>query len=161
MRTYQKIAQADEQELFAKLLPKRMRTSQQKVFWRINTAEVNYELVAVSRLPAGITVVDEWSNPTELSAIRLEENDLFECFDKKTTVGKYNILTKCFTGGSDKFDDIVVQWDQVIDMTKTNCVGIEQLGVTTQVTSKKRTHISDKEKVKSTTMRLYYKFKFM
>ena len=55
--------------------------------------------------------------------------------------------------------DIMKTFQQ--DWYFTNCVGIEQLGVTVQTITKKKTHLSTDEEVKSITARFYYKFKFI
>ena len=161
MRTFQKTAQKDEQEMLAKLLPMRILRMKQKTFWTINTNDVRYELVAIGRLPHGIDVVEEWSNPVQLDASILDSNDLFECEDKESQIGKYRITTRCFTGGTDKYDNINVYWDNVLDMAKLNCYDIEKLGVTTQIIKKKKTYLSTEESIKSINVRFYYRFHFI
>lgn len=161
MRTYQKIAQSDEQELLAKLLPMRILRAKQRQFWTINTPGMTYELVGLGRLPPGLSITEEWSNPTEMNECMLQDNDLFECYDKQTEVGKYKITTKCFTGGTEKFNHIHVDWNNVLQLSRMNCIRMENLGVTTQVITKKKTYMSTEESTKSTTARLYYKFHFM
>ena len=161
MRTFQKIAQRDEQELLAKLLPMRILRAKQKTFWTINTNDVTYELVAIGRVPRDLSVTEEWSNPSELDAQMLAKNDIFECYDKVNEVGKYKIVTKCFTGGTEKFNLINVNWNHILDLGKLNCVDIERLGVTNQVVSKKKTHVTTTETIKSITVRLHYKFHFL
>ena len=42
-----------------------------------------------------------------------------------------------------------------------SCTDVENLAVTTQTISKKRTHLSTHETIKSTVVRMYYKFKFL
>ena len=161
MRTYQKTAQKDEQELLAKLLPMRILRMKQKSFWTINTNAVTYQLIGIGRLPHGIDVVEEWSNPAELDASILDSNDLFECYDKENQIGKYRITTRCFTGGTDKFNRIRVYWDNVLDMAKLNCYDIEKLGVTTQIIKKKKTYLSTEESIQSINVKFYYKFHFI
>ena len=161
MRTYQKIAQNDEQELLAKLLPMRILRAKQRTFWTINTNEVTYELVAIGRVPRELTVTEEWTNPSELDAQMLVSDDIFECYDKTNEVGKYKIVTKCFTGGTEKFNQINIEWNHILDLRRLNCVDIERLGVTNQVVSKKKTHVTSTETIKSITARLYYKFHFL
>ena len=72
MRTYQKTAKIDEQELVAKLLPMRILRAKQRTFWTINTSNITYQLVAIGRIPKGVTITEEWSNETELDSIMLE-----------------------------------------------------------------------------------------
>ena len=71
MRTYEKLAVKKEQELLFTLQPKRKLQAKQKVIWTINTSDVRYECIAIGRYPNGIEV-EEWSNPSELSAIALQ-----------------------------------------------------------------------------------------
>ena len=72
MRTYQKIAQNDEQELLSKLLPMRILRAKQRTFWTINTNDITFELVAIGRIPKGVTITEEWSNASELDTVMLE-----------------------------------------------------------------------------------------
>ena len=118
MRTYEKIAAKKEQELLFTLQPKRKLQAKQKIVWTINTNEVTYEIVAIGRTPNGIEVTEEWSNPQELSAIALQASDIFEAGESKAEAGKYRILTKCFTGQSEKFDLIRVHYDNVQDRVR-------------------------------------------
>ena len=71
MRTFEKIALKKEQELLSTLQPKRKLQAKKKIIWTINTADVRYECIAIGRCPNGIEV-EEWSNPSELSAIALQ-----------------------------------------------------------------------------------------
>ena len=71
MRTFEKIALKKEQELLSTLQPKRKLKAKQKIIWTINTSDVKYECIAIGRCPNGIEV-EEWSNPSELSAIALQ-----------------------------------------------------------------------------------------
>ena len=59
MKTYAKLAKSDEQKLLSNLLPRRMLRSRQKVFWRIDTEPVCFELVAIGRIPCGIDVTEK------------------------------------------------------------------------------------------------------
>ena len=59
MKTYAKLAKSDEQKLLSNLLPKRMLRSRQKVFWRIETEPVVFELIAIGRIPCGIDVTEK------------------------------------------------------------------------------------------------------
>ena len=161
MKTYQKAAQHDEQELLAKLLPVRILRAKQRTFWTINTKNITLQFVAIGRIPKDIKVTEEWLNQTELDTVMLEENDLFECYDKSTDVGKYSIETKCFTGGTDKFKQISIQWDQILNLSKLNCVELENLGVTSQVIKKKKTYLSNEQTTKSIAAKFYYKFHFL
>ena len=115
MKTFEKIAAKKEQELLFTLQPKRKLQARQKVVWTINTNEVTYEIIAIGRIPNGIEVTEEWSNPQELSAIALQASDIFEAGESKAEAGKYRIETKCFTGQSEKFDLIRVHYDNVQD----------------------------------------------
>ena len=59
MKTYAKLAKSDEQKLLSNLLPKRILRSRQKVFWRIDTEPISFELVAIGRIPCGIDVTEK------------------------------------------------------------------------------------------------------
>ena len=159
MKTYVKHAQADEQKLLANLLPRRMLKPRQKTFWRIETEPISFELIAIGRLPCGIDVTEK---PLDLALLPLDNtNDVFFNEKYERITGKYRVVTKAFTGGSPKFDAVRVHWDNVVDWFKTNCIDVEQLGVTLQTVTKKRTHLSTQETVISNVVRMYFKFKFM
>ena len=59
MKNYAKLAKSDEQKLLSNLLPRRMLRPRQKVFWRIDTEPVCFELVAIGRIPCGIDVTEK------------------------------------------------------------------------------------------------------
>ena len=59
MKTYAKLAISDEQKLLSNLLPKRILRSRQKVFWRIETEPVTFELVCIGQIPCGIDVTEK------------------------------------------------------------------------------------------------------
>ena len=159
MKTYIKFAQTDEQKLLSNLLPRRMLKPRQKIFWRIETEPVSFELIAIGRLPCGIDVTEK---PLDLALLPLDNtNDVFFNEKHERITGKYRVVTKAFTGGSPKFDAVQVHWDNVVDWFKTNCIDVEQLGLTLQTVTKKRTHLSTQETVISSVVRMYYKFKFM
>ena len=159
MKTYIKHAHADEQKLLSNLLPRRMLKPRQKIFWRIETEPVSFELIAIGRLPCGIDVTEK---PLDLALLPLDNtNDVFFNEKHERITGKYRVVTKAFTGGSPKFDAVRVHWDNVVDWFKTNCIDVEQLGLTLQTVTKKRTHLSTQETVISNVVRMYFKFKFM
>ena len=118
MRTYEKLALRHEQELLSTLQPKQKLQAKKKVVWTINSQDVRYEMIAVGRTPNGIEV-EEWSNPPELSLAALQANDICEAGDSQANVGKYRIITKCFTSQSEKFDAIRIHYDNVQDRVKT------------------------------------------
>ena len=119
---------------------------------------VSYELIALGRLPIGLDVKE---NSLHLASIPLDVNDLFANENLDRQISKYRIVTKSFTGGSDKFSCVEIYFDNVLDFFKQNCVGYEPLGATMQTITKKRTHMSTQEQLQSITIRLYYKFNFM
>ena len=155
MKTYAKLAKSDEQKLLSNLLPRRMLRSRQKVFWRIDTEPVCFELVAIGRIPCGIDVTEKqgskWlfhflyihfyfepsTKPLSLAILPLDTtNDIFFNEKHERITGKYRVVTKAFTGGSPKFEAVQVHWDNVVDWFKTNCVDVEQLGLTLQTATK-------------------------
>ena len=159
MKTYEKYARSDEQTLLSNLLPRRMLQPRQKTFWRIETDLVQYELIALGRVPIGVDVTE---HPLPLALIPLDTtNDIFHNETHERQTGKYRVVTKAFTGGTDKLNATSIHWDNVLDWFKTNCISHEKLGLTIQTVTKKRTHLSTQETVKSTVVRMYYKFKFL
>ena len=159
MKTHEKYARSDEKQLLSNLLPRRMLQPRQKIFWRIKTDSVQYELIALGRLPIGVDVTE---HALPLALIPLDTtNDVFcnETHERET--GKYRVVTKAFTGGTDKLDSVDIHWDNVLDWFRTNCLSCEKLGLTIQIISKKRTHLSPQEAVKSTVVRMYFKFTFL
>ena len=158
MRTYEKLAINDEKELLNNLLTKRILRPKQKIFHKISTPMVDYELIGIGRLPIGLDVKE---NPLELAAIPLDTNDIFTNEHHESQAGKYRIVTKSYTAGSDKFDAVDVRYDNVLDFYKQNCIDHEPLGATMQTISKRRTHMSIEEQIQSITIRMYYKFKFI
>ena len=91
----------------------------------------------------------------------VQASDIFEAGESLDEVGKYKIVTKCFTDRSEKFDMIRIHYDNVQDWYFTNCVGVSPLGATVQTISKKKTHLATVEEIQSITARFYYKFKFI
>ena len=159
MKTYEKFARSDEQKLLSNLLPRRMLQPRQKTFWRIETDAVQYELIALGRVPIGVDVTE---HHLPLALMPLDNsNDVFHNESHERQTGKYRVVTKAFTGGTDKLDSVEIHWDNVLDWFKTNCCNYERLGLTMQTVSKKRTHLSSQETVKSTVIRMYFKFKFL
>ena len=159
MKTYEKFARSDEQKLLSNLLPRRMLQPRQKTFWRIETDAVQYELIALGRVPIGVDVTE---HALPLAMIQLDNsNDIFFNEKNERITGKYRVVIKAFTGGTDKLDSIDIHWDNVLDWFHTNCCSCEKLGLTIQTTTKKRTHLSTQETVQSTVVRMYYKFKFL
>ena len=159
MKTFEKYARSDEQKLLSNLLPRRMLKPRQKTFWKIATDQVQYELIALGRVPIGVDVTE---HPLPLALIPLDTtNDIFHNESHERTTGKYRVVTKAFTGGTDKLNATSIHWDNVLDWFKTNCCNCERLGLTIQTVTKKRTHLSTQETVKSTVVRMYYKFKFL
>ena len=159
MKTYEKFAKSDEQKLLVNLLPRRMLQPRQKTFWKIDTDHVQYELIALRRVPIGIDVTE---HPLPLALIPLDTtNDIFHNETHERLTGKYRVVTKAFTGGTDKLNATSIHWDNVLDWFKTNCCDCEKLGLTIQTVTKKRTHLSTQETLKSTIVRMYYKFKFL
>ena len=159
MKTYEKYARSDEKQLLSNLLPRRMLQPRQKIFWRIKTDSVQYELIALGRLPIGVDVTE---HTLPLALIPLDTtNDVFCNETHERITGKYRVVTKAFTGGTDKLNSVEIHWDNVLDWFRTNCTSCEKLGLTIQTISKKRTHLSIQETVKSTVIRMYFKFKFL
>ena len=159
MKTYEKFARSDEQKLLSNLLPRRMLQPRQKTFWRIETDAVQYELIALGRVPIGVDVTE---HALPLALIPLDNsNDIFFNETHERITGKYRVVTKAFTGGTDKLDSVEIHWDNVLDWFRTNCTNCEKLGLTIQTTSKKRTHLSTQETIQSTVIRMYYKFNFL
>ena len=159
MKTYEKFARSDEQKLLSNLLPRRMLQPRQKIFWRIETDAVQYELIALGRVPIGVDVTE---HALPLALIPLDTtNDVFFNETHERITGKYRVVTKAFTGGTDKLDSVDIHWDNVLDWFRTNCLSCEKLGLTIQIISKKRTHLSPQEAVKSTVVRMYFKFTFL
>ena len=91
----------------------------------------------------------------------LKASDIFEAGESIDEVGKYKIITKCFTDRSEKFDLIKIHYDNVQDWYFTNCVGVQSLGATVQTITKKKTHLATEEQIQSITARFYYRFKFI
>ena len=91
----------------------------------------------------------------------VKASDIFEAGESIDEIGKYKIMTKCFTDRSEKFDLIKIHYDNVQDWYFTNCVGVEPLGATVQTIAKKKTHLATEEQIKSVTARFYYRFKFI
>ena len=159
MKTFAKFAQSDEQKLLANLLPRQMLRPRQKIFWRIDTEPIQFELIAIGRTPCGIDVTED---PLSLALLPLDNTiDVFFNEKHERTTGKYRVVTKAYTGGSPKYDAVRVHWDNVVDWSKTNCVDVEQLGITLQTITKKKTHLSIQETLISNVVRMYFKFKFM
>ena len=158
MKTYEKYAKADEQTLLGKAVPRHILQPRQKIFWRINTDQVSYELIAIGRQPCGIDVEE---NAMQLAVIPLDANDdcLIEKHERST--GKYRVITQIYNRNSTKFDAVKVHWDNLPDWFKQSCVDVQPIAVSLQTTSKKRTHLSIHETIKSTVVRLYFKFQFM
>ena len=159
MKTYEKYARSDEKQLLSNLLPRRMLQPRQKIFWRIKTDSVQYELIALGRLPIGVDVTE---HALPLALIPLDNsNDIFFNETHERITGKYRVVTKAFTGGTEKLNSVEIHWDNVLDWFRTNCTNCEKLGLTIQTTSKKRTHLSTQETIQSTVIRMYYKFNFL
>ena len=98
MKTFAKFAQSDEQKLLANLLPRHMLRPRQKIFWRIDTEPINFELIAIGRTPCGIDVTED---PLSLALLPLDNTtDVFFNEKHERTTGKYRVVTKAFTGGS-------------------------------------------------------------
>ena len=91
----------------------------------------------------------------------VKASDIFEAGESIDEVGKYKIMTKCFTDRSEKFDLIKIHYDNVQDWYFQNCAGVEQLGATVQTITKKKTHLATEEQIQSITARFYYRFKFI
>ena len=158
MKTFEKLAKVDEQTLLAKAVPRHILQPRQKVFWRINTDLVTYELIAIGRIPSGLDIEE---NPLQLAVMPLDSND--ECFIEKheRTTGKYRVKTQIYSRNSSKFEAVKINWDNMPDWCHQSCIDIQRLAITSQTTSKKRTHLSTHETIKSTIVRMYFKFKFM
>ena len=135
--------------------------------------------------------LEPYQKPLSLAVLPLDTtNDIFFNEKHERITGKYRVVTKAFTGGSPKFEAVQVHWDNVVDWFKTNCVDVEQLGLTLQIVSKtsfalplpfysakislifiktelkrnptkKRTHLSTQETIVSNTVRMYFKFHFV
>ena len=158
MKTYEKHARSDEQALLSRAVPRDLLQPRQKIFWRIETDQISYELISIGRQPCGIDVEE---NPMQLAVMPLDNND--DCFIEKQerTTGKYRVITHIYSRNSTKFDAVKIHWDNLPDWFRQSCIDIHPLAVTLQTTSKKRTHLSTHETIKSTVVRMYFKFRFM
>ena len=159
MKTYEKYARSDEQQMLSNLLPRRMLQPRQKIFWRIETEPVQFELIALGRIPIGVDVTE---HALPLALMPLDTTtDVFCNETHERLTGKYRVVTKAFTGGTEKLNAVSIHWDNVLDWFRTNCTDCEKLGLTIQTISKKRTHLSSQETIQSTVIRMYFKFKFL
>ena len=112
MKTFQKHAKSDEQQLLANALPRHVLRPRQKIFRRIQTDLVTFQLICIGRCPSGLDVHE---NPLQLAAIPLDSNDDFIIETHERITGKYRVVSKSFSRNSCKFDAVKVYWDNVPD----------------------------------------------
>ena len=112
MKTFEKHAKSDEQQLLANVIPRQLLRPRQKIFWTIQTDLVHFELIGIGRLPIGLDVQEQ---PLQLAVIPLDINDEYFIEQHERLTGKYRVVTKIYSRNSTKFDAVKVYWDNVPD----------------------------------------------
>ena len=112
MKTFEKHAKSDEQQLLANIIPRQVLRPRHKIFWTIETDLVTYQLICIGRCPSGLDVQEY---PLELAVISLDDNDQSFTEQHERVSGKYRVVTKTFSRNSTKFDAVGIHWDNVPD----------------------------------------------
>ena len=112
MKTFQKHAKSDEQQILANALPRHVLRPRQKIFWTIQTDLVTYQLICIGRCPSGLDVQE---HALQLAVMPLDSNDEYFIEKHERTSGKYRVVTKSFSRNSTKFNAVTVHWDNMPD----------------------------------------------
>ena len=158
MKVYKRLCELEEEKALRGLLDRQILRQRRKCFWKIPAGTTQYELFAFGRIPNGIECDYD---PVKLAAVPLDLPD--ECQNDQSTLqcGKYRIQTASFTAGTSKMESLTIHYDNVLDSSPVNCIGVDPLGAVIHTVYKKKTHVGAQENLKHQIIKMYYKFKMI